>query len=104
MLIKKSNYDKDDIVSFKLVNGDEIIARIVEDNDTQFIVSKPTTVMPSAQGIGLLQSLFTSDLNNNVVLEKIHVMIHSITAKEIHNHYIKTVTGIETVPAGKIIT
>jgi hypothetical protein len=105
MLINKSGYSKDDIVSFKLVNGDEIVAKIVEVNDNNYVISKPTTAMPSARGLGLIQSLFTCDLEDSMTLEKQHVMLHALTQNDVKNHYIQTTTGIQPVSAGnKIIT
>jgi hypothetical protein len=103
MLIDKG-YEKDDIVSFKIVNGDEIVAKLVEEGDDHYVINKPTTVIPSQQGLGLVQSLFTGDLEKNVRLEKKHVMLHSTTIKDVVNHYIKTTTGIETAPAGGIVS
>jgi hypothetical protein len=99
-----NKYEKDDIVTFKIVNGDELVAKIVEELDGDFVVSKPCTVMPSQQGLGLMQSLFTGDLNKNVTLDKKHVMLHAPTIKDVQNHYIKTTTGIEPVSKGGIIT
>jgi hypothetical protein len=103
-MLVTNKYDQDDIVTFKIVNGDEIVAKIVEESDDAFTVFKPCTVMPSQQGLGLLQSLFTSDLNKSIRLEKRHVMMHAPTVKDVQNHYIKTTTGIEPVSAGSIIT
>ena len=103
-MLVTNKYDKDTTVSFKLVNGDEIVAKIVEETDDAYIVSKPTTVMPSQQGLGLIQSLFTTDLNKNITLDKHHVMMHAPTVKDVENHYIKTTTGIEPVSKGGIIT
>ena len=103
-MLVTNKYDQDDIVTFKIVNGDEIVAKIVEESDDAFTVIKPCTVMPSQQGLGLLQSLFTSDLNKSIRLEKRHVMMHAPTVKDVQNHYIKTPTGIEPVSAGGIIT
>lgn len=103
-MIQNKQYEKDSIVSFKLVNGDEIVAKIVEETDTAYVISKPCTVMPSQQGLGLLQSLFTGDLNKSITLAKSHVMLYSATIKDIENHYIQTTTGIEPVSAGGIIT
>jgi hypothetical protein len=103
-MLVTNKYDQDDIVTFKIVNGDEIVAKIVEESDDAFTVSKPCTVMPSQQGLGLLQSLFTSDLNKSISLAKNHVMLHSSTIKDIENHYIQTTTGIQPVSAGGIIT
>jgi len=104
-MLNSKKYEKDTIVSFKVVNGDEIIAKIVEENDQGFVLSKPCTVMPSQQGIGLIQSLFTGDLeNSSVTLNRSHVIIHAQAIKDIENHYLKTTTGIEPVSAGGIVT
>ncbi len=67
-MLVTNKYAEDDIVTFKIVNGDEIVAKIVEESDDAFTVIKPCTVMPSQQGLGLLQSLFTSDLNKSIRL------------------------------------
>ena len=101
-MLVSPKYERDEIVTFKLVNGDEIVAKVVEENDNGFTISKPCTVMPSQRGIGLLQSLFTSDLSKNVVLDKKHVMFHASTQKEVESHYIQTTTGIQ--PASSIVT
>ena len=103
-MIEKTGYAKDTVVSFKIVNGDEIVAKVVEETHDSFIVSKPTTVMPSQKGLGLIQSLFTSDVNKSIQLDKRHVMMHSPTVKDVEDYYIQTTTGIQPVSAGGIIT
>jgi hypothetical protein len=103
-MLEKQGYNKDAIVTFKLVNGDEIIAKVIEETANGFTVNKPCTIMPSQQGIGLIQSMFTSDLNKSIQLDKQHVMMHAPTMDDVKNHYIKTTTGIEPVTAGGIIT
>lgn len=103
MLVTKT-YDKDAIVSFKLANGDEVVAKLVEETPTTFLLSKPCTVVPSQQGLGLIQSLFTGQFNKDVAVEKQHVLMHSETVKDVCNHYIKTTTGIETPSSSGIIT
>ena len=42
-MLETKRYDKDTIVSFKLVNGDEVVAKVLADTDTQYVVSKPCT-------------------------------------------------------------
>lgn len=103
-MLASKKYEKNQVVSFKLVNGDEIVAKIVEETDNGFVITKPTTVIPSAQGMALLQSLYTSDLNNSITIEKQHVMLHAPTIEQVQNHYIQTTTGIEPATAGGIIT
>jgi hypothetical protein len=102
MLIQKG-YSTGDIVCFKISNGDEIIAKIVEVKDTGYIVNKPCTVIPSQQGLGLMQSLISGDINTNITLNNSHVIMHSPVIKDIENHYIQTTTGIQPATRGGII-
>ncbi len=103
MLVQK-NYATGDVACFKLVNGDETVAKIVEETDTAFIVSRPCTVVPSAQGLGLMQSLFSADINTNITLSKQHVIMHAPVVDKLQAHYIQTTTGIQPVTKGSIIT
>ena len=102
MLLSKA-YNPGDIVSFKLVNGDEVVAKIISQEVNGWRVSKPCTVIPSAQGLGLVQSLFSADINTDVELRFEHVMMHGPVIQQLESHYIKTTTGIETVTKGPII-
>lgn len=102
MLVEK--YQEGDVVAFKVVNGDEIVAKIKSQDEQGFQIEKPCTVIPSAQGLGLVQSLFTGDVSKTVRLDKTHIMMHSPVVKDIENHYIQTTTGIQPVTKGGIIT
>jgi hypothetical protein len=103
MLVSKK-YTEGDIISFKLSTGEEMVARIAEETDSNYVLEKPCTVMPSAQGMGLIQSLFTADQEKKVSLDKRHVIIHAPSIDAMQKHYIKTTTGIEPVTRGSIIT
>lgn len=103
MLINKG-YQKDDIVCFKLVNGDEIVAKLVESTDKGWIIHRPCTVVPSPQGLGLIQSLFSAELNKDIELKSEHVIMHCTVIKALEDHYLQTTTGIQTVSKGPIIT
>ena len=48
---------------------DEIIAKFVEAQPTGYSISRPCTVIPSPQGMGLVPSLFCGELNNNITLK-----------------------------------
>lgn len=105
MLVSNSTkYEKDDVVTFKMVNGDEIVAKIIEDSGMSFTVDRPCTVVPSHQGIGLTQSLFTSDVRKPIVISKNHVMFSCETIKEMASHYFQITTGLVPVTAGSIVT
>ena len=100
MLIQKG-YQAGDIACFKLV-GEEIVAKIVEVLGDGFLVNRPCTVIPSQQGLGLMQSLISADINNNITLKNQHVIMHSPVITDIENHYIRTTTGIQPTKSGII--
>ena len=97
------SYKENEIVCFKLVNGDEVVAKVVECTQTGWKIHKPCTVMPSPQGIGLIQTMFSADINKNVDLKFEHVMMHAPTLKALEDHYLQTTTGI-ALNKGSIVT
>jgi hypothetical protein len=102
MLVNKS-YDGGEIVGFKLVNGDEIVAKMISEDMISFTVSRPCTIVPSPQGLGLMQSMFSADINKDIELRKEHVMMHAPVIKQMSDHYIQTTTGIQPVTKGSLI-
>ena len=102
LLNTSTKYDANTVVAFKLVNGDEIIAKVIDNSMTGWTITRPCTVVPSPQGIGLMQSMFTADINKNIELRTEHVMLHAPVVKEMENHYIQTTTGIQPVNAGSL--
>lgn len=105
MLVSSARkYDKNDVISFKLATGDEIIANIIEDTDSEYILDKPCAVLPSAQGMGLIQAVMTADQDKKFYLSKHHVVFSGITIDAMKKHYLKTTTGIEPITRGSIIT
>lgn len=102
MLLSKQ-YSANDIVCFKMVNGDEVVAKIVSASALGWLVSKPCTVVPSPQGLALMQSLFSADINKDVELKNEHIMFHAPVIKQLEDHYLSTTTGIQTVSNGPIV-
>jgi hypothetical protein len=95
MLINKnSSCGVDDVVVFKVVTGEEIVAKIVEITDECFIVDRPCTVLPSQQGVGLIQSLICADINIKTPIYKSNIIMYAPVMDDIEKHYLKTTTGL----------
>ena len=93
MLINKG-YSEGDIIVFKLANGDECVAKFLDENSEGYTVTKPCTVIPGAKGIALVQSLFTGKLDTRIRIKHEHVIMHSPVVAEIEKYYIETTSGI----------
>ena len=103
MLVSNQKYTSGDVVSFKLVNGDEVIAKVLEETDGGWSVASPCTVMPAQQGLGLMQSLFSAKEDIKIFLSKSHVLFHGESIEQMRVHYIKTTTGVDVIPKQSII-
>lgn len=103
LVTKKKNYEVKDIVSFKLVNGDELVAKVEEEHETEFVISTPMVAIPSQQGMGLMGAMLTAEVEDSTTLSKSQVMLSYKTSEQIADHYRKLTTGIETVRKDKKI-
>lgn len=95
MLLNKT-FNQGDIISFKCISGEEIIARYQGETLTEYQLSKPATLSPTPNGsIGLVPSLYSMDLTiANVNLLKTAVAMTAPTRKEVADQYIKGTSGI----------
>ena len=86
------------IYSLKLLNGDEIVAKLITDDMMQYVISKPLACVFAPQGLGLTQWMITANMDNNFEIPKNVVLSVAKTRKEISDQYLLTTTGIK--PAG----
>lgn len=107
MLINKSSkIEAQDLATFKLVNGDEIVGTVeglLEEPGGGYILSNPMTVVPSQKGVGLFPSIMTGKDKAWVTLKSQHIMMAVLTTDELKSHYTQLVTGIVTAPQGLVV-
>lgn len=87
----------DQVYTFKIANGDEIVAKITAEDDTTYTVAKPLTIVPSQQGINMMNSLFTADPDKNVSINKQQVSLIALSREEVCDSYLEATTGIKPV-------
>jgi hypothetical protein len=93
----------DQVYTFKIANGDEIVAKITAETDTTYTVAKPLTVIPGPQGINMMNSLFTADPDKTVTINKQQVSIIAPSREEVCDSYLEATTGIKPVRNSKIL-
>jgi hypothetical protein len=87
----------DQVYTLKIANGDEIVTKITVEDDTTYTVSKPLTIVPSQQGINMMNSLFTADPDKSVTINKTQVSMISLSREEVCDSYLEATTGIKPV-------
>jgi hypothetical protein len=107
---------KNEIITLKLLSGEEVIAKLVETKETSYILAKPVILAPSPnQPGGIVAAPFTISVDKDASVEilKSAVMALSKTTKSFAAQYTEITTGLkipggpETSPAninGSIIT
>jgi hypothetical protein len=82
------------IVSIKLITGEEVIAKLVEDSVMSYKISKPVILSSTSKGMAFVPYLLTVSMDKDLVINKHAVVALSATDKDFANQYIQSTTGI----------
>lgn len=82
-----------EVVSLKLVNGDEIIARYDSETNDEITITKPLAIHIGPQGLGMMPWLFLGQ-KETFNLKKNHVFVMIPSKKEAADQYMQGTTGI----------
>lgn len=92
MLIEKPIADGD-IVSIKLINGDELITRVVTETDDEVKIDRPLAITMTANGLGMIPWVFLGD-KEKMSIKKSHIFVMVPSKKEASDQYLQGTTGI----------
>jgi hypothetical protein len=94
----------DEIYTFKLVTGEEIVARVVSGNaDTGFDIEHPILCMLSPQGLQMMPYMFSAKMGGKLELNTSSWVMFAETRDDVRNSWIQATTGIAPV-SKQIIT
>ena len=99
MLIE-APYKKGDIVTIKLMSGEELVGRFEKEDDKQIQLHYPLTLVASEKGIGLQQFLFTADIDKSYTIKHQAITLIHKTRPEFAEAYTKQTSSIVQAPAG----
>ena len=103
MLITKP-IQLNDIVSIKMVSGEEVLAKVTEMTDSSVTVSNPLILtQTSSGGIAAIPFVVTTDKTDGIVFSRSHIITMLLTSKTFTDQFIKITTGIEPVATSKLI-
>ena len=92
MLINKG-FSNGDIISLKLINGDELIARFENETPDDVTVERPLAVTVGRDGLGMMPWVFLG-VTNKILLNKSHVFAMVPSQKDAADQYMQGTTGI----------
>lgn len=97
MLLKiDKGFSANEIVSLKLLNGDEIIARFVSETADEYSVSQILAITVTASGLGMIPWVFLGE-KETVSLKKSHVFAIMPSKKDAAKQYLEGTTSIALI-------
>lgn len=95
MLIEKP-FTSGDVVSIKLINGDELIARFDSENEYTYTIEKPLAITLGSQGLGMIPWIFLGN-RDKVKLKKDHMFAIVPSKKDAADQYVQNTTSIALI-------
>lgn len=92
MLLEKP-MSNGDVISMKLVTGEEIIARFEEETAEHIKVSRPLAVTLGPQGLGMMPFMFLAD-KETFKIKHNHILVSGPAKKDAGDQYMQGTTGI----------
>jgi hypothetical protein len=84
-----------EIVTLKLMSGEEMIAKYVEETGKGHKLSKPMVLSMGPQGIGMVPFAITVDIDKEITVNASAVIAVEVTEKQFADAYIQNTTGIK---------
>jgi hypothetical protein len=95
MLLKKP-ITQGSVVSIKIINGDEIIARYESEDATTVTINRPLALTMGQGGLGMIPWVFLGDAET-ITLQKSHLFFVIPSKKDAADQYVQGTTGIALV-------
>ena len=92
------------VYTFKMNSGEEMIAKVVKapQGADYLVLEEPVSVAPGPQGLGLVPSMFTADVQQEIRLNTASIALCARTDDSVCTKYLEATTGIK-LPEKKII-
>ena len=87
-------YKNGDVVSIKLSSGEEMVARLENEEDGKTIVSNPTMLVASEGGMGMAPFMFTVPMSSKFPLASSNIICIVKTDEDTAKTYAEQTSGI----------
>lgn len=103
MLLNKQKFAVGDIVTIKLLTGDEIMGKFVEDSMGSITLDRPVMLAMTQKGPAMAPVLLTVNPDIKLTFNTQTIMVMAESDAEVGKQYVFQTTGIQPVSAGSII-
>ena len=91
------NLKIDEIYTFKLITGEELVAKILAIEPDHMIIQNPILTVLSPQGLQMMPALFSANQDQTVRLNTASWAMIADTRDDVRDSWIQATTGIAPV-------
>lgn len=103
MLLEKVKFTQGDIISLKLISGEEVVAKYISEDLSDIVIHSPVMLAMTQKGPAMAPFMITVDQEKDLSISKTSIVLRSFTVKDVADQYRFQTTGIQPVSAGGII-
>lgn len=97
------NFEKNTVYSLKLNSGEELIAKVVSSEFGRVTVSHPVSMAPSQQGLQMIPSLFSADLEKSVDINITSIAMSATAREDVVKAYTESTTGLDLSASNQML-
>ena len=103
-MLKSNKFKEGDIISVKLISGEEVVTKLGKGTDGNYLFHKPVVLSATPQGMGLVPYMMTADAGKlDINIKQGHVIAMAEPQDAVVQEYTKATTGIITPPKAGLI-
>ena len=86
-----------EVITLKLTRGEELVAKLTEEKDSYYKLSRPMVIAMGAKGPGLMPYLFTVHPDKEVKISKVTVTVAEATDETFAKQFLESTSGIKLI-------
>jgi hypothetical protein len=86
-----------EVITLKLTSGEELVAKLTEEKDSYYKLSRPMVIAMGAKGPGLMPYLFTVHPDKEVKISKVTVTVAEATDETFAKQFLESTSGIKLI-------
>ena len=86
-----------EVITLKLTSGEELVAKLTEEKDSYYKLSRPIVIAMGAKGPGLMPYLFTVHPDKEVKISKVTVTVAEATDETFAKQFLESTSGIKLI-------
>ena len=93
-MLVTSQYKENEIICFTITTGEEIVAKLKDEDDKTYKVTKPLALVNGPKGVVMVPAMVTVDKDTEITYNKSAIISTSKPNKAVEGSYVENTSGL----------